>query len=405
MHDVRAANADFADLAARDFIAVFVADFHFAPWCGLAGRAEFVCHRPFEHVALRSVNAGDRRTFGLAVGMEKLNVRHQLHRAHNHRLRHWRGAIGQPLEAGEVEILHARMVDRHIHHGRHQQRLRNAPALNRLQSDLRIEGRNEIVLDPQLRAAKHGDAIRDVEHRRGMQEARAPLVLQQHQAVEGVEHQSAMGKHHALGAAGRTAGVKQTGQILITALGVRHRIGGGHDILKAMHSFRHRVIAQIDDLLHMRDLPLQRRENRSKLGVDEQDFGFRIIEPVLDLRRRQADVDRDEHAARPDGAIKKLEIAVTVQRQDGSPVALAQAQLAQRARQFRHPVPRLAPGAAAFPAVRPQNTGRGLIAFDLCRALQALGEIHGRAPVLTGCFWVLFAGNQLKLPAAQFNRL
>ena len=71
-------------------------------------------------------------------------------------------------------------------------------------------------------------------------------------------------------------------------------------------------------------------DERREVAVEEDDLRRGVVEDVLDLVRRQADVDRVEHGARLDHAVVRLEQVVGVEGDERHPVAGRDAELDER---------------------------------------------------------------------------
>ena len=153
------------------------------------------------------------------------------------------------LQRAQVaRLLHRRVIHQHLDHRRHEQRVRDAVTLERVEHRSGLNAGTigvRVALDPM----QHGQAhVGEVEHRRSVQVDAAgrgqPFGKQRKRRAA----QIGVAQHHALRKAGRAAGVEDAGQVLAAAHGVGHRVGVRNQRLVAVHAGRHLAVAAIDHL-------------------------------------------------------------------------------------------------------------------------------------------------------------
>jgi hypothetical protein len=110
-----------------------------------------------------------RRQFGHAVGLDEAHTGQSRHGAVEHRLGDRRGAIEDLPQRGEIVFVDARMIDEHLDHRRHQERIGDAEALDRLCDCLRREAFDDYAGAAARQRAVHAPAVGDVKHRRRVQ--------------------------------------------------------------------------------------------------------------------------------------------------------------------------------------------------------------------------------------------
>ena len=97
------------------------------------------------------------------------------------------------------------------------------------------------------------------------------------------------------------------------------------------------AVLEVDDVLHARGEILDR-------SVGEQHLRLRVLERVAELGVGVALVQRDEHHARTGHRLVQLDVAVAVRADHGDPVAVAETEPSQPAREAPAPVPCLGVG-------------------------------------------------------------
>ena len=180
-----------------------------------------------------------------------------------------------------------------------------------------------------------------------------------------------MAEHDALGEPGGPARVPEPGQRVGAATDVvDRRAGCGH------HVPRHRAVGGVGvPGVDRRPQPgpprAQRRQHRHERVVHDEHRGVRVLQRVPDLLGRPAHVDRVDHGTGPPGREVVLQEAVRVQAQVGHPVALADAECAQRSGQSRDPLGELGERAGPVP-----RDGRREVRVLLDGTVQGLGQVH-----------------------------
>ncbi|MNK85765.1 hypothetical protein D3C87_1056550 [compost metagenome] len=271
-----------------------------------------------------------------------------------------------------MRLAHCWMVDQHLDHGGHQQRVRDPVLRDGVQHRLGAEGRNDrvrVALQPVRRGQAH---VGQVEHRRGMQVA--ALGRGQAFGMQGQPRAAHVGvaQHHALGKARGAAGVEDAGQVVVATARVGHGRGGLQQRLVAEHAGRRRAVAAVDHLAQAARLPAHLLDHRAEGVVHQQQRGARVVQRVQDFGRRPADVAGVEHAAAPGHGHLVFEVARRVERQHGDAVALLHAEPLQGARQARDA---LGIGAKAQGAAGGAHGDP--VGVLLHAAVQRLGQVHG----------------------------
>ncbi|MEY9615340.1 hypothetical protein ABIF21_008214 [Bradyrhizobium elkanii] len=295
---------------------------------------------------------------------------------HQHGVADHGGAVGDPLQGRQIVIAERRVIDEHLDHGRHQQHVGDALLLHGGRDAVRRKALDHDVGAAGQQHRIHRRAIGEVEHRRRVQIDRAARPQAFAERVERIGHQIAMAQHHALGAAGGAAGVEDAGEIVTAAHGIGHRCAARDQRLVILHAGRRLALVGIDQL-QAGDGACQRRADRRKRLVDEQDRCAAVAQRVLVLQRRPADVERHDHGAGPADGEVELEIAVGVERQDRDAVAVQRAEGADRGGKAGDAVADLAPVAPPLTADDCEP-----VWIDLQRAPQSVRDVHSSPPLM-----------------------
>ena len=105
---------------------------------GAPGRAQLAELAALGRVVVGRVDGRQRREFGHAVGLHEADAGQRGHRAVEHRLGDRRGAVDDGLQRAQVaRLLHRRVIDEHLDHGRHEQHMGDAVALEGVEHELR----------------------------------------------------------------------------------------------------------------------------------------------------------------------------------------------------------------------------------------------------------------------------
>ena len=115
------------------------------------------------------------------------------------------------------------MIDEHLDHGRHQQRIGDAEALHRLGDSLRREALDDHASAAVEQRAVHAPAIGDVKHRRRVQIDSVGRKQTFGHALQRGEGQIAVAERDPFRAAGRAAGVEDAGGIVPSSYRVGDR--------------------------------------------------------------------------------------------------------------------------------------------------------------------------------------
>ena len=242
------------------------------------------------------------------------------HRAIEQRLAHRRGTERDAPQRRQIVRADRRMIDQHLDHRRHQQDLVHPVALDRLHHAFRAEGADHHIGAAAQHQRVHRGTVRQVEHRRRMQIDRIAGEQPLGQHVECVGHQVAVAQHHALGAAGGTAGIEDAGEVVRPPHRVRHRRRRFQQRLVARRTCRRRAIIGMDQPQRSHAL----RELASELGervIHHQRHRAAVAQRILDLRRAPADVHRHDHGAGPGDGKIQFQIAILVQHQHADAIA------------------------------------------------------------------------------------
>ena len=127
-----------------------------------------------------------------------------------------------------------------------------------------------------------------------------------------------------LGAAGGAAGIEQPGDIFVAATGVGDRLSVDQ---LGIRDIPIRGLAVIDEnkLLYACQSVLDLRHQWREGGIDKQDAGFRIIQPVFHLRAGQTGVNGLEDSSGPRHAVHEFEITITIEGQNGGAIVVVEA--------------------------------------------------------------------------------
>ncbi len=155
-------------------------------------------------------------------------------------------------------------------------------------------------------------------------------------------------------------------------------VGGRDQLFVSMHARRRLALADIDNLAKRGALLAQGRYDAGKRLIDKQNLCAAVVQPVGYFGRRQARIHRHEDAARPRHGEGEFQIAIAVERKNGSASALAEGKfIANCAGQFPHPFGELAVGVATG-----AHNGGDIVTGDLNRTAERLREIHVLSPLV-----------------------
>ena len=223
------------------------------------------------------------RGLGLAIGLQESGMRHRLESAANDRLGHRRSAIEHEAERGRVGRLHRGVMDDHVDHRRHEQRRRDAKPRHRFQKGARFESRHEDVLAAHRGHEEGRGAVRQMEHRSGVEVDDIRAEPERRRAQHRVGGDVAMAQHHALRTSGRSPGVEDAGEIIAPLAGVGDGSASGDQVFVGEQSLGREAVADADDVAQPRaDFAQHRQEG----VVDEQRRTAGILEPERNLRWR-----------------------------------------------------------------------------------------------------------------------
>ncbi len=143
------------------------------------------------------------------VPLHKFHARENLPGAVDQFGGHGRSAVRDPLQGRHVIPRQVRELGQHVDHRRHQHRVGDAVALDRLAEALRAELWDRDLAGAESRRREQEREVRDVEHRRRVEEDTAFLVG--HPVVEEVDVREdiCVSQRDALRAPGRAARVDQ----------------------------------------------------------------------------------------------------------------------------------------------------------------------------------------------------
>ncbi|GAM51318.1 hypothetical protein NS07_v2contig00232-0005 [Nocardia seriolae] len=366
-HDVPAAHHDLADGAARHLRAVGIHD----PHLRMRHRATRGA-QPARQMVLGTQQRRDRRKFGHAVRLHETGVREHLHRTLQQCLRDGRGPVHDGPHTRHVVVGHLGVVDQHLNHHRNQHRLGDTVSFNGFHDGHRIEGRNHDVGAAQHQLPVPAGQVGEMEHGRGVQEARfRPEQEPGGQPAQGRHREVGLTEHDALGVAGGAAGVEDPGQLPAVAADIGHRLRGREEVFVGEHALRGRAVAAMDDDAHAGGRGANGGGHGCERVVHQQHPGIRIHQGIGDFRRAPANIDGIEHRVRPRHRQQVLVIAIRIQRQDADPVIASHSEFPQCSRQPGHPLGHLGEGAG--PVAEDGHDGVRLL---LHGPVQPLGEIH-----------------------------
>ena len=232
-----------------------------------------------------------------------------------------------------------------VEDGRHGQDAGHLVALDRLHERHGVELAQHDVL-----AADHGQEVGraptvDVEERDNVQGNVVLGELQPDLRVQAVQVQLPVGHRHALGEAGRAAGVEQLGDLVLVDLrceGVGRAAGQkgfvlirGDAVGGAFHDHETWLSRQLRDYGF---------DDRLEILVEEDDLRACMADDVGDLLWRQADVDRVEHRPGLEHAVVGLEQLMGVVGDEADPLVRRYAQITQGVGEPVGPLTELAVG-------------------------------------------------------------
>ena len=284
LHHIRAPHDYLAHRAARHLAPLGVDDAHLAAKARPASCAQFAELAALDGMRPGRIDSCQRRELGHAVGLHEAHSRQRGHGPLDHRFRHRRGAIGDGVKRAQVaRILHRRMIDHHLDHGRHQQHMGDTVAGHDVEHQLGVEARHDrmrVAFYPVRHRHAH---VGQMEHRRGMQigaVGRGQAIGAHRQARAA---QIGVAEHHALGKTGRAAGVEDTGQVVAAPDRIGHRCRRGNQRLVIMGAGGCLRIAAIDHLAQGLRIAAQPFDHRAKVLVDQQQGRARIVKRIDDL--------------------------------------------------------------------------------------------------------------------------
>jgi hypothetical protein len=286
--------------------------------------------------------------------------------------RHGRRAVSHHAQARRVIAVERRMVHHGVQHGRHHKHVRDPVALDGFQTRFGIERRHEATAAALHHQRVSHCPIRHVKHGSRVQPHPILVDTQRHHAVHAVRVEVLVGQHHALGTAGRAAGIEQRYDVvLIRERPVwRERRCGRQARFVIRHARGARAISG-EQILQLRQAGAQCGRNTRKVIVHHQQARAGIRQAEADLRRIPSNVDRHNDRARQRHGVVQLEIAQRIQHQHRDAVARLHAQIAQRASGPRHAIGEL--------RKRDQTlaiAGRDGIRVKLPGAPQRISHIH-----------------------------
>ena len=233
------------------------------------------------------------------------------------------------------------MFEEHRQHGRDDDRPIDLVALDEIHHLARFEDRLKDRHPADGRDAENAAHGGGVEHGRLVEIDAAGGQVDRHGDVVEVQQLGPLVEQHALGQAGRAAGVHEDHRVVLFGLlGERGVAGGDHVLVGEVgaevpvahedHLVQHELVA------NRGDGPLQMiGEHR----VDEDHGHLGVREDELDLAGREPDVERIDDAAAQKGGVVELKELVAVGAQDGEPVSALQPELpAHRVGEAQHAV-------------------------------------------------------------------
>jgi hypothetical protein len=163
---------------------------------------------------------------------------------------------------------------------RHHQRVRDALALDAVQRQIRLEGRQNHMTAAMPHGRQHGKDPSGVEHRRADDPFRVRPERPCGHEVLCAREQAAVAVHRTLRRASRPGGVEQRGDVaLVDALAERHLIGPVDQRLVAVRDAHN---------------PLHRATRLVGLTIREHQAGTGVLENRENLRLSEARVDRNQ---------------------------------------------------------------------------------------------------------------
>ena len=366
-HDVGTAHHDFAHFAARQFVPLLIDDQQFGGGQGATGGAQATT---LGSVVARHQRGQQRCRLGLAVELAGRHPRQPGQQVEGDGFGHRRSAIEHALQTTQVEVLEARLFEQHLDHGRHQDDVGHRVVRKRLRAGRRFEAR-----DKDMGAADVGDGIHiqgvgDVEHRCGVQIDGVVDRADHGHVLQGVGDMIAVAQHHALGAAGGAAGIKNAGQA-VARVGIFLDLGMAIDqhVMHGVGAGQRSVDA--DDGQRIFDQFAQGGDQVPEGAIDEQYTATGVAQREGDFRRRPPIVDRHDHAAGPWHGKEDLKMPIGIQSDHRDPLAGRDAEGLKAAGQTRDALGQLAPGATAFTV-----DGCDAVRDLLVVAAQGLGNSH-----------------------------
>ena len=284
LHHIRAPHDHLAHRAARHLAPLGVDDAHLAAKARPASCAQLA-----ELAALGGMRPGridgcQRRELGHAVGLHEAHPGQRGHGPLDHCFRHRGGAIGDGVQCTQVaRLLHRRMVDHHLDHGRHQQHMGDPVAGHDVEHPFGVEARHDrmrIAFDPVRHRHAH---VGQMEHRRGMQigAVGGGQTIGAHRQARAA--QIGVAEHHPLGKTGGAAGVENAGQVVASPDCIRDRCRGSNQRLVIMGAGGCLRVAAIDHLAQGLRIAAQPLDHRAEVLVDQQQGRARIVKRIDDL--------------------------------------------------------------------------------------------------------------------------
>ena len=140
----------------------------------------------------------------------------------------------------------------------------------------RLEARHEGVAAADQRDAEGRGAVGEMEHRAGMDVGGVGVEAHAGDRVHRVHHEVGVGQHHALGPAGRAAGVEQAGEVVVGRADILGRLVGG-EVLVVQHAVGRGDVVEPDHLAHARHPAVERGQVVRHRAVDEQRHGAGVL--------------------------------------------------------------------------------------------------------------------------------
>ena len=196
----------------------------------------------------------------------------------------------------------------------------------------RFESRHEDVLAAHRGHEESRGAVRQMEHRSGVEVDDIRAEPERGRAIHRVGDDVAMAQHHALRTSGRAPGVEDAGEIIAPLARVGDGSALGDQVFVGEQSLGREAVAGTD---HVAQLRADFAQHRQEGVVDEQRRTAGILEPERNLRRRESRVDRHENEAAPGHREEIFEVAVAVEREHADAVAGTVAERRHRAGEGR----------------------------------------------------------------------